>query len=143
MTHYLPRPATVNDIQGIFNSYSIVSREAGGLARTSDEIMYDYVNSFTSKALDNGLQFIIENQLDQSIIGEIHCYKLELKVFDHILSELTIAVHPDFQSQGFGKLLFQSLLKQVMDVRSDILRIELIARESNKKAIAFYQKLGF
>jgi len=30
-----------------------------------------------------------------------------------------------------------------MDVRSDILRIELIARESNKKAIAFYQKLGF
>jgi len=107
MTNYLPRLATANDIQGIFNLYSIVSKETGGLARTSDEITYDYVSSFTSKAFDNGLQFIIENQLDQSIIGEIHCYKLEPKVFDHILSELTIAVHPDFQSQGFGKLLFQ------------------------------------
>ncbi|HEV7330170.1 MAG TPA: N-acetyltransferase [Flavisolibacter sp.] len=142
MNHYNVRPATVDDKQGIFELYVNVSGKIGGLARTSEEITYDYINSFTSKALGSGLQFIVENLHDGSIVGEIHCYKPEPKVFNHILSELTIAVHPDFQSIGLGKMLFQCLLKTVRE-RRDILRVELIARESNQKAITFYQKLGF
>ncbi len=69
--------------------------------------------------------------------------KLEPKVFRHLLSQLTIAVHPNFQGKGLGKLLFTELLTYVEKKRPDILRIELIARESNQKAIQFYQKLGF
>lgn len=34
-------------------------------------------------------------------------------------------------------------MQQVVDERPDILRVELIARESNRKAIEFYEKLGF
>jgi ribosomal protein S18 acetylase RimI-like enzyme len=143
MNRYFLRTATANDKQGIFDLYLSVSRRIGGLARTSEEITFNYIDSFTSKALNKGLQFIIENRQDGSIIGEIHCYKLEPRVFDHILSELTIAVHPDFQSQGLGRMLFQYLLKKVQEERKDILRIELIARDSNKKAIAFYQNIGF
>ncbi len=143
MNLYTLRPATIDDKQGVFDLYLIVSDEIGGLARTRDEITLDYINSFTSKAINYGLQLIIENRRDGSIIGEIHCYKPEPKVFSHILSELTIAIHPDFQSRGLGKMLFLSLLKKVLEERKDILRIELIARESNKKAIAFYQKIGF
>lgn len=143
MKEYLIRNSTYNDKDGIFQLYLIVSNEIGGLARTSDEISLDYIDSFTKKSLNNGIQLIIENIKDNSIIGEIHCYKLEPKVFSHVLSELTIAIHPDFQNQGLGKILFQSLLKKVKEERKDILRVELIARESNKKAINFYQKIGF
>lgn len=141
MSHYILRTATADDKQGILELYLSVSEKIGGLARTSEEISYDYIDSFTSKALKSGLQFIVENS-HGSIVGEIHCYKLEPKVFNHILSELTIAVHPDFQSQGVGKMLFNCLLEKVRE-RRDILRVELIARESNQKAITFYQKLGF
>jgi len=34
-------------------------------------------------------------------------------------------------------------MRRVKEDRTDILRVELIARESNKKAIEFYEKLGF
>jgi ribosomal protein S18 acetylase RimI-like enzyme len=56
---------------------------------------------------------------------------------------LTIAVHPDFQGFGIGKALFTELMRQTTENRPDILRVELIARESNAKAIEFYKKLGF
>jgi ribosomal protein S18 acetylase RimI-like enzyme len=39
--------------------------------------------------------------------------------------------------------LFRSLLDRVFDERPDISRIELIARESNSKALEFYESLGF
>ncbi|MBP6822188.1 MAG: GNAT family N-acetyltransferase, partial [Acidobacteria bacterium] len=77
------------------------------------------------------------------IVGEIHAYALGPKVFAHVLGELTIAVHPEHQGQKLGKALFTELLRQVSESRPDILRVELIARESNQKAIEFYQKLGF
>jgi len=60
-----------------------------------------------------------------------------------VLSELTIVVHPDFQGKGVGKLLFLHLLQEIKAHRKDIYRVELIARESNRKAIAFYQSIGF
>jgi ribosomal protein S18 acetylase RimI-like enzyme len=44
---------------------------------------------------------------------------------------------------GIGKKLFGALLEIVSNERPDILRIELIVRESNLKAIGFYQSLGF
>ena len=51
------------------------------------------------------------------------------------------AVHPDFQSRGFGK--------QLMDYVENMLRelgcpkINLQIREGNKKVLSYYQKLGF
>ncbi len=60
-----------------------------------------------------------------------------------MLSELTVAVDPNYQGKGIGKLIFQSLLNIIQEERNDILRVELITRESNQKAIQFYQKLGF
>jgi ribosomal protein S18 acetylase RimI-like enzyme len=143
MKQYLLRQSTTGDKPGILDLYLNVSGNIGGLARTSEEITYDYVDTFTSKASKNGMQFVIQCQRSGSILGEIHCYKLEPKVFNHILSELTIAVLPEFQGQGLGRMLFQHLLHKVCEERRDILRVELIARESNQRAIAFYQKLGF
>ena len=142
--HYpLVRQSRADDRAGILSLYKKVSRYNDGLARTYDEITNEYVDEFVTKSLQHGLQFVMEDPDTHDIIGEIHCYKLAPKVFGHILSELTIAVDPDHQGQGVGKALFQALLGEVRENRKDILRIELIARESNTKAIEFYQSLGF
>ena len=139
----LLRPSQPGDRARILSLYKKVSRSNDGLARTYDEITEEYVEEFVTKSLRDGLQYVMEDPDSHDIIGEIHCYKLSPKVFGHILSELTVAVDPDHQGRGIGKALFRALLKDVMEHRKDILRIELIARESNKKAIEFYQRLGF
>jgi ribosomal protein S18 acetylase RimI-like enzyme len=137
------RKATIKDIYQIYMLYVGVSKVKGGIARVEDEITLEYVNNFIDKSIRNGVQFVAVDTLQNKIIAEIHCYKLEPKVFEHILSELTIVVDKDFQGKGIGKTLFQVLLDYVSSVRNDILRIELIARESNIKAIELYKELGF
>lgn len=141
MNNYIVQKASDNNKIQIFSLYKKVSQTVGGLARNSNEITTAYIDNFCSKSQANGIQLIIKD--NDSIIAEIHCYKLEPTVFNHVLSELTIAVDPDYQGKGLGKLIFQSLLNIIIEERPDILRVELIARESNQKAIQFYQKLGF
>lgn len=116
----------------------------GGLARSYEEITEDYINNMLSKSQDGGIQLVIPSPtIPDAVIAEIHCSKFEPKVFGHILSDLTIVVDPGFQGKGIGKMIFQTLLDTVAKERKDILRIELIARESNRRAIQFYQQIGF
>jgi len=137
------RQGHLNDKDRILSLYKKVSGYSDGLARRLEEMTEEYVSEFVAQAHLNGFQIVAEEPESHLIIGEIHCYKLAPKAFSHILGELTIAVDPDYQDKGIGKTLFQALLKEVTENRKDILRIELITRESNKKAIAFYQSLGF
>lgn len=137
------RKSRLEDIFLILELYKIVSQNEGGLARTSDEITLEYIENFSKNAAKSGIQYVVEDQRSSQILGEIHAYRLVPKVFSHVLSELTIAVHPAFQGQGIGRILFEGLINKVVTELPEILRIELIARESNQKAIAFYQRLGF
>lgn len=140
----LNRKATVNDVPLIHKLYVAVSKTKGGLARTEDEVTEAYVKSFVQKSAQNGVQYVAVDELrNNQVIAEMHCYKLEPKVFEHVLSELTIVVDPEYQGQGVGKKLFQTLLNHVKENREDICRVELIARESNIKAIQLYKSLGF
>ncbi|HEY0457876.1 MAG TPA: N-acetyltransferase [Pyrinomonadaceae bacterium] len=133
--------AALDETDAITDLYRAVAAIEGGLARAADEISPEYVENFVSKAVASGV--IVAARKAGKIIGEIHAYALGPKVFAHVLGELTIAVHPDFQGVGVGKALFAELMRQVSENRPDILRVELIARESNAKAIEFYKKLGF
>lgn len=141
MKDFIVTTANFEDCPAIAQLYREVAAIEGGLARTADEISDEYVENFVSKSIKSGI--IIIARKDEMIIGEIHGYALEPKVFAHLLGELTIAVHPDFQGFGVGKAIFTDFMRQVKKDRPDILRVELIARESNQKAIEFYQKLGF
>jgi ribosomal protein S18 acetylase RimI-like enzyme len=144
MMNYITRFANLSDENKILNLYKRVAKNVGGIAREEDEITQEYIFNNLQKSLANGICLLVENPNDsKEIIAEIHCYKLEPRVFHHVLSELTIVVHPDFQNKELGKLLFTKLLNYSETNRNDILRIELIARESNINAIAFYQKIGF
>jgi len=135
------RNANTTDKGLLLQLYKKVAARTVGIARTETEITEAYIQHFMEHARETGIQLVVTHE--NVIIGEIHCYQLFPAVFRHVLSELTIVVDPDFHGKGIGKLIFTQLLNDITANRPDILRVELIARESNQKAIALYQKLGF
>ncbi len=143
MSNILIRRSNLIDIPLIEQLYKNVAAVKGGLARTESEISREYVEHFVSKSIVNGIQFVATDSDTNTIVGEIHCFGTGISTFAHVLGDLTIAVHPEFQGQGIGKLLFEELLNDVRTNRPNILRIELIARESNERALRFYATLGF
>ncbi|MBU6340140.1 MAG: GNAT family N-acetyltransferase [Bacteroidetes bacterium] len=135
------RKATLEDAPGILALYKATAAIPGGLARTPDEITEAYIAHNLNQALATGVCLVVAGNLD--IMAEIHCYKLAPAVFKHVLGELTIAVHPDFQGKGWGRRIFEAMLLEIQTQKPEIRRVELICRESNTKAIALYESLGF
>jgi len=133
----------VNDIPAIEALYRRVAAVEGGLARKASEITTEYIEDFVSKSIYNGNEIVAVTSEPGRIIGEIHCYVQGIETFWHVLTDLTIAIDPEYQGRGVGRKLFTELLIDVRDNRPDITRVELIARESNLRAIAFYESLGF
>ena len=79
---------------------------------------------------------IDDNQKQNQVIG-IGCFWAILEEAHITL----LAVHPDFQSQGLGKLILENLLSQAKE--KSLERATLEVAESNSKAISLYQKFGF
>lgn len=129
------------DVSEIFSLYKAVATIEGGLARKQNEISEAYVQNNYLSSHERGISLIA--RVDGVIAGEIHTFRPIPQVFSHVLSDLTIAVHPNFQNRGIGRLLFNRLIEDVEKNHPDVLRIELIARESNQHAIDFYKTLGF
>lgn len=135
------RTSRIEYWQEIWELYQAATSIPGGLARRSEEISANYVKNFLKKSKKSGISLLAFRGIQ--MVGEIHAYKLEPSVFSHVLSELTVVVHPDHRGKGIGRALFEALLHEVESSRNDILRVELIARESNARAIKFYETLGF
>lgn len=140
--HY--RTATIDDIDRLIKLYKNVAGTEGGILRLEHEITKEYVHNFCKQSLDTGLIIVAEHPDDAEIlIAEIHAYKHGVEAFDHVLGNLTIVVHPDFQGQRIGRTILTIFLEEIGRNRPTIGKIELIARESNEKAIALYQSMGF
>jgi ribosomal protein S18 acetylase RimI-like enzyme len=136
------RKTIIEDLPAILDLYKHVSAMPGGLARLKEEIDSDYVTSFITKTISNGVGYVAFNEGDK-LVGEIHAYTPGLYCFSHVLSDLTIAVDPDSQGAGVGRQIFEKFMNSILNDRKDISRIELVARESNQIAIKFYESLGF
>lgn len=141
MSKLVITPSTRQDVPAVLSLYRRVAAIEGGLARTANEISEEYVRHNIESSLNRGISLIARSGDD--VVGEIHAFQPVPKVFSHVLSDLTIAVHPDNQGRGVGRALFSELLRKVTEEYPHILRVELIARESNQKALHFYQTLGF
>jgi ribosomal protein S18 acetylase RimI-like enzyme len=140
----LIRSATPDDLPGILALYRAVAERSGGIIRILDEITEAYIDGFLKKSLVKGYCFVIAHPENAALIlAEIHAYDYGLFAHRHILTDLTICVHPDWQSQGLGKKIFLFLLEKIEIERPDILRVELWVREKNVKAVQFYEKIGF
>jgi ribosomal protein S18 acetylase RimI-like enzyme len=138
------RTADIDDFNSIKHLYETVARQEGGIARLEQEISDDYVLSFIKKSLATGVIIVAEHpEHPEELIAEIHAYKTGIKTFDHVLTDLTIVVHPQFHGKKMGRTIFTIFLEEIATNRPDIGKVELIARESNLKAITLYQSLGF
>ena len=138
------RTADIDDFSRIKTLYKEVARHKGGIARLENEITDEYIESLITKSLATGLIIVAEHPDDpEQIIAEIHAYKAGISVFNHVLGELTLLVHPAFQGKKIGRTIFTIFLEEIGSNHHDIGKVELIARESNMKAIELYESLGF
>ncbi|SHL56780.1 putative acetyltransferase [Hymenobacter psychrotolerans DSM 18569] len=131
----------MQDAAAIRRLYQRVSRESGGLARQPEEITDEYVQHFLSRSLAHGVGLVAEQ--DGQLVAEIHTYSSGLRIFAHVLGDITVAVDGSMQNQGIGRRLFQELLVRVQTAFPQVSRVELLVRESNTRAIALYEQLGF
>jgi len=136
------RPITAEDTAEVLALYRRVACSPGGIARLEDELSEAYVRAFVTKALSDGIGLVAVDK-SGSIMAEIHAYKPEPYCFSHVLSELTVVVDPTTQGKGIGKTIFTAFLQAVSEAHPEVRRVELIARESNEKAIKLYESLGF
>ncbi|RSK42475.1 GNAT family N-acetyltransferase [Hymenobacter perfusus] len=135
------RPFTLQDAPAIRQLYQRVSAESGGLARQPEEITEEYVHHFLTRSLDKGVGLVAER--NGELVAEIHAYQAGLQIFAHVLGDLTVAIDVSAQGQGLGRRLFTELLSQTKARFPEVSRVELLVRESNTRAIALYEKLGF
>ncbi len=96
-----------------------------------------------ARSLAAGVILVARDSEEGTLLGEIHAHVPEPRAFSQVLSDLTIAVHPAAQGRGIGRQLLEGCLAIVAHQRPEIRRVELIARESNRRAIDLYRKLGF
>ena len=122
--------------------YRAVSAAGGGLARAPDEIDEAYVRKFLEAASRDGISRAVFAG-DGALVAEIHALRMAPRQFRHVLTDLTIAVHPDWQGKGLGSMLFGQLIEAARVLAPPVARIELFAREGNAGAIRLYQRMGF
>lgn len=138
------RTADMEDLHRLIVLYKAVARTEGGIARLEHEVTEEYVKNFIQKSLATGIIIVGENPDNaDELVASIHGYKAGIRVFEHVLGDVTIVVHPHFQGKKIGRTILTIFLEEIGRNRMDIGKVELIARESNVKAIQLYQSLGF
>ncbi|HTF20451.1 MAG TPA: N-acetyltransferase [Chryseolinea sp.] len=138
------RIAEIDDLHRITNLYKAVSRVEGGIARLEREVTEEYVQHFITESLTTGLIIVAEHpENPNELIAEIHGYKSGPFVFDHVLGDVTLAVHPEHQGQKIGRTILTIFLEEIANNRTDIGKVELVTREGNERALNLYQSLGF
>ena len=138
------RLADIDDLTRITKLYKAVARVEGGIARLEHEITEDYVRRFITESIATGLIIVGEHPDNpDELIAEIHGYKSGLFVFNHVLGDVTLAVHPEHQGKKIGRTILTIFLEEIGRNRTDIGKVELVTREGNARALNLYQSMGF
>ena len=134
------RMLSVKDADSLLALYRAAA--AGGtLGRDPDEFTRIDVLQTMEEALATGV--CIGAFDNDKLCGWTHGLRLVPRRFCHVLSGLTIAVHPSCQELGIGRSLFEALLAHVAALDPPIERIELILQADNTSALHLYTMLGF
>lgn len=137
------RKATVDDLPQLTELYQEVARISQGIARTEGEVSEQYISTLYHQTSKQGLMLVGVEEETSELVAEMHASRYALRIFEHILTSLTIVVKPTFQGRGVGKSLFTAFLREVDDKWPEVGRIELESRSTNQKSIGLYKSLGF
>ncbi|HVN00717.1 MAG TPA: GNAT family N-acetyltransferase [Caulobacteraceae bacterium] len=118
---------------------AVASMPDSGLARAPDEMQLAYFADLLADPAAQAFGAFAEGRL----IGEIHASRMKGRQFSHVMTDLTVAVAPEFQGRGVGIALFERLFAESRQLEPAVTRIELISRSGNAGAIRLYQRLGF
>ena len=136
------RAMSLADADAVVALYQAVAAMPGsGLARQRDEISREYITGFLAPALKGGVS--LGAFASDALVGEIHATRIGPRQFAHVLTDLTVAVHPDVQGRGVGSRLFGALFESATKLVPRATRIELVARSGNTAALRLYERLGF
>lgn len=136
------RPSRLDDAESIWTLYRAVAAAPNGLARRVDEISLDYVHGFLIKALNGGVSLVAVDEAG-AIRAEIHASRIGPAQFAHVLSDITVAVHPQAQGKGLARALFEAMFDAAKSLTPAVTRFELMVREGNTHAIRLYERMGF
>jgi len=78
---------------------------------------------------------------EQKIVGHAFLDPMPLEALSHVF-RLTIVVHPGYRNQGIGDALMRDLMDWAKRTPR-VVKIELLVRATNERAIRLYLKLGF
>ncbi len=137
------RKATADDLPQLTELYQEVARISQGIARSEAEVSEQYISNLYQQTSQQGLMLVGINVETGELVAEMHASKYGLRIFEHILTSLTIVVKPSYQGRGVGKSLFNAFLREVDENWPEVSRIELESRSTNQKSIGLYQSLGF
>jgi putative acetyltransferase len=142
MSDFVIRPALPSDAAAILALHRRVAAIPGGLARRLEEITADYVDHAMAVAADGGVNLVAVDA-GGAVCGEIHAERMKIKLFAHVLTDLTVAVDPDWQGRGVGSALFRALIDTARQATPPVRRIELGTGADNLGAQRLYERLGF
>lgn len=97
--------------------------------------------TWISNALNNAAAIILIAEHDGQVIGLLDFSAKNKKKIAHI-GELGVSVHPNWQGNGIGQKLIETLLAWATE-NDQIEKVFLNVLASNQKAINLYKKLGF
>ncbi|WP_161604762.1 GNAT family N-acetyltransferase [Roseiconus nitratireducens] len=134
------RRARVEDASCLAEAESeTAAGQEGLLVARPGEIPVEAYQTKIKALSERGLYIVIE--LDGQPVGHLLLDPLPLAAAGHVVS-LTIVVHPKHTGRGYGTALMQNALAWFRE-QSEIEKIELRVRSTNRRALAFYQSHGF
>jgi putative acetyltransferase len=142
MSDFTVRPARIEDAPAILALHRKVVALPGGLAREPHEVTAEYIAHAMAGAADGGIN-LVAVAADGGLGGELHVERMKVGIFTHVLTDLTVAVDPDWQGKGVGSALFHALFDAARALRPPVSRIELWTGADNLGAQRLYQRLGF
>lgn len=113
----------------------------GGLGRLPEEMDLPWIEETLNVALTGGLA--IGALKGTHLVGMIKTSRMPSVQFQHVLSDLTVAVAPEAQGHGIGYRLFSKLLADAATLTPRVERVELVVREGLTHAIRLYESIGF
>lgn len=138
MTGVTFHPLGLNDAPAVL---ALMRRAEGGLGRLPDEMDLVWIEESLAGALAGGAA--IGAWDDTALVGVIKASRMPSVQFQHVLWDLTVAVHPRSQGRGIGAKLLAQLIATAGSLTPRVERIELVVREGLTHAIRLYERLGF
>jgi len=142
MRDFTVRSATPDDAAAVLALHRKVAAQPGGLARRPEEVTADYVAHALAASAEGGVNLVAQGA-DGTLCGELHAERMKVAIFAHVLTDLTVAVDPDWQGRGVGSALFRALIDRARTMTPPVGRIELWTGAANLGAQRLYQRLGF